>query len=211
MAAIRVLCASASSARRQRSRSEASALFRGPLRSSALYGLTMPAAMPELPEVETVCGVMRQALQGKRKCEWPPSTLSASRVRQDTLRSCRGTAAHRDGSAVAGDPTLDPPPSAPGSVGLQTGAWILADSSPLPSELEEFLGVGEPPVYFGFGSMPVGDGTSRTLIEAARTAGRRAIMSQGWGGLALIDQAADCIAIEDTSSLANWSKQPKRD
>ena len=36
---------------------------------------------------------------------------------------------------------------------FQTGAWILPDERPLSPELEAFLDAGEPPVYFGFGSM----------------------------------------------------------
>src|SRR5262249_47067348 len=103
---------------------------------------------------------------------------------------------------LATDATLAPSPSIPGMVIVQTGAWILADSSPLPSDLEAFLEAGEPPVYLGFGSMPLPEGTSRTLIEAARAAGRRAIVSQGWADLGLFDQAPDCIAIGDVNHQA---------
>jgi vancomycin aglycone glucosyltransferase len=41
------------------------------------------------------------------------------------------------------------------SMGLApvTDAWILPDERPLSLELETFLETGEPPVYFGFGSM----------------------------------------------------------
>lgn len=103
---------------------------------------------------------------------------------------------------LATDPTLDPSPSPPGKDIVQTGAWILEDSSPLASDLEEFLGAGEPPVYLGFGSMPVAEGTSRTLIDAARAAGRRAIVSQGWADLGLIDQGRDCIAVGEVNQQA---------
>jgi vancomycin aglycone glucosyltransferase len=103
---------------------------------------------------------------------------------------------------LAADPTLAPTPSIPGMAITQTGAWLLADSSALPSELEEFLRAGEPPVYLGFGSMPVPDGTARTIIEAARSAGRRVILSGGWAELELIDQASDCIAIGDVNQQA---------
>lgn len=103
---------------------------------------------------------------------------------------------------LATDPTLDPSPASPGLVIVQTGAWILPDSSPLPPDLEAFLEAGEPPVYFGFGSMPVAASTSRTLIDAARAARRRAIVSQGWAELGLIDDAADCIAIGDVNQQA---------
>jgi vancomycin aglycone glucosyltransferase len=105
---------------------------------------------------------------------------------------------------LAADPTLAPAPSIPDLAIVQTGAWILEDPSPLPSDLEEFLAAGPPPVYFGFGSMPIADaeGTSRTLIDAARAAGRRAIVSRGWADLELIDEAPDCIAIGDVNQQA---------
>ena len=103
---------------------------------------------------------------------------------------------------LATDATLAPSPPTPGMAIVQTGAWILADTSPLPADLEAFLEAGPPPVYLGFGSMPVAEGTSRTLVEAARAAGRRAIVSRGWADLALIDQVTDCIAIGDVNHQA---------
>jgi vancomycin aglycone glucosyltransferase len=103
---------------------------------------------------------------------------------------------------LATDPTLDPSPSAPGMVIVQTGAWIFPDSSRLSADLEAFLEAGQPPVYFGFGSMPVAAGTSRTLIDAARGAGRRAIVSEGWSELGLIDEASDCISVGDVNQQA---------
>jgi len=103
---------------------------------------------------------------------------------------------------LATDPTLDPSPSSPGMSIVQTGAWILPDTSPISSELEAFLDAGEPPVYFGFGSMPVAATMSRTLIDAARAAGRRSIVSQGWGEIGLVDEAPDCIAVGDVNQQA---------
>ena len=82
---------------------------------------------------------------------------------------------------------------------FQTGAWFLPDQSALPDELENFLASGEPPIYFGFGSMRASDQTSRIFIEAARALGLRAIISQGWANLNLIDDAKDCISIGDVS------------
>jgi vancomycin aglycone glucosyltransferase len=103
---------------------------------------------------------------------------------------------------LAADATLAPAPSTPGMHVVQTGAWILPDSSALAPELEAFLDDGEPPIYLGFGSMPAADGTSRTLIDAARAAGRRVILSQGWADLGLVDNAPDCIAIGDVNHQA---------
>src|SRR5262245_47285433 len=50
--------------------------------------------------------------------------------------------------------------------------------------------------------MPVATGTSRTLIEAARALGRRAIVSRGWAELELIDGSPDCIAVDDVNQQA---------
>lgn len=100
---------------------------------------------------------------------------------------------------LACDATLAPAPSIPGMSVTQTGAWTWEDSTPLPADVEDFLGAGEPPVYFGFGSMPVPAGTSRTLIEAARAAGRRAIVSRGWAELEPLDDSADCVTIGDVN------------
>jgi vancomycin aglycone glucosyltransferase len=47
--------------------------------------------------------------------------------------------------------------------------------------------------------MPAAAQVSRTLVEAARAAGARAILSQGWADLGPIDGASDCIAIGDVS------------
>jgi vancomycin aglycone glucosyltransferase len=100
---------------------------------------------------------------------------------------------------LAADPVIAPAPSTPGLQIVQTGAWLPIDDSALPAPLEHFLASGEPPVYFGFGSMRGAEQTSGVLIEAARTIGRRAIFSQGWGNLRPIDAASDCMAIEDVN------------
>jgi vancomycin aglycone glucosyltransferase len=100
---------------------------------------------------------------------------------------------------LAVDPAIAPTPRIKNMEALQTGAWFLEDKRPLPRSLEEFLAAGEPPVYFGFGSMQARSHTSRTLIEAARALGCRAIISQGWANLDVIDTGNDCIAIGDVS------------
>jgi vancomycin aglycone glucosyltransferase len=68
----------------------------------------------------------------------------------------------------------------------QIGYLADFDTPPLPEKLDAFLASGPPPVYFGFGSMTdarPGE-TTGTLLEAARRAGFRALISQGWAGLA---------------------------
>ncbi len=103
---------------------------------------------------------------------------------------------------LASDAVLGPAAASPGMDVFQTGAWVLEDASPLPPELEAFLAGGEPPIYLGFGSMPAPESASRTLVDAARAVGRRAIVSRGWAGLSLIDDALDCIAIGDVNQQA---------
>jgi vancomycin aglycone glucosyltransferase len=52
-----------------------------------------------------------------------------------------------------------------------------------------FLDAGAPPVYVGFGSMPMRASTdvAQVAIEAIRVQGRRALVARGWADLALID------------------------
>jgi vancomycin aglycone glucosyltransferase len=65
----------------------------------------------------------------------------------------------------------------------------------LSSEIEAFLDAGDPPVYFGFGSIRAPKDLSRIMVQVARTLGRRAIVSRGWADLALADKEVDCVAI----------------
>jgi len=104
-----------------------------------------------------------------------------------------------DHTWLAADPVLGPVPATPGRKVFQTGAWVLADRTPLPADLEAFLDGGEPPVLVGFGSMPADAPASSMLIGAARAAGRRVLVSRGWAGLDLIDNATDCMAVGDVS------------
>lgn len=96
---------------------------------------------------------------------------------------------------LAADPWLAPWPDPADPAVFQTGAWILADERPLSPEIEKFLEAGEPPVYFGFGSIRAPQGLSQVMIESARALGRRLILSRGWADLALVDDAPDCLAI----------------
>lgn len=103
---------------------------------------------------------------------------------------------------LAADPTLAPWPDSAGLAVFQPGAWILADDRPLSPELEAFLDEGEPPVYFGFGSMRAAEDLSRVMIDSARALGRRAIVSRGWAGLSLVDGEPDCLAVGEVNQQA---------
>lgn len=107
---------------------------------------------------------------------------------------------------LAADPTLAPWPDPADRMVLQTGAWILPDERPLSSELEAFLDRGEPPVYFGFGSIRAPEGLSRVMIESARALGRRAIVSRGWADLTLVDDGSDCIAVDEVNQQALFER-----
>lgn len=100
---------------------------------------------------------------------------------------------------LAADPILGPAPATDNMAVVQTGAWVLPDERSLPADVESFLEAGEPPVYLGLGSMPAPEGTGHVLIEAARSAGRRAILSQGWADLQPMDNRLDCLVVGDVS------------
>ena len=105
-----------------------------------------------------------------------------------------------DAPWLAADPMLGPAASYSSNMRVtQTGAWLLSDLSPLPDALEKFLAAGEPPVYFGFGSMVASAQAGPMLVEVARAVGRRAVISQGWAELSFIDGRNDCISVGDVN------------
>jgi vancomycin aglycone glucosyltransferase len=83
---------------------------------------------------------------------------------------------------LAADPVLSPWREAELRV-VQTGAWLLPDERPLPADLVSFLDAGDPPVYVGFGSMPMRHTDPREVVEAVRRHGRRLVLSRGWADL----------------------------
>jgi vancomycin aglycone glucosyltransferase len=100
---------------------------------------------------------------------------------------------------LAADPTLAPWREPAELRVFQTGAWVLPDRRPLTPELETFIEAGEPPVYFGFGSIRAPRDLGKTMIESARALGRRAIVSRGWADLSLVDDQPDCLSIGDVN------------
>ncbi len=105
---------------------------------------------------------------------------------------------------LAADPTLGPWRQPADLDVVQTGAWVRPDDRPLPADLEAFLDAGEPPVYVGFGSMPMRDSqdVARAAVEAVRAQGRRALLSSGWADLALIDDRDDCFTVGEVNQQA---------
>ena len=107
---------------------------------------------------------------------------------------------------LAADPILAPWPDPADQAVFQTGAWILPDERPLSPELETFLETGEPPVYFGFGSIRAPQGLSQVMVQTARALGRRAIISRGWADLSLVDNEPDCLTIGEVNQQALFKR-----
>ncbi|MDX3537617.1 glycosyltransferase [Streptomyces sp. MB09-01] len=105
---------------------------------------------------------------------------------------------------LAADPVLAPWQRPTDLDVVQTGAWVLPDERPLPADLTAFLDAGTPPVYVGFGSIPMRDpqDVARATIEAIRAQGRRAVLSRGWADLALIDDEDDCFVVGEVNHQA---------
>jgi vancomycin aglycone glucosyltransferase len=105
---------------------------------------------------------------------------------------------------LATDPVLDPWREPALLEVVQTGAWLTPDERPLPDGLAEFLDAGEPPVYVGFGSMPMhtaGD-VAGVAVEAVRAQGRRLLIGSGWADLTLVDGQDDCFVVGEVSHQA---------
>jgi vancomycin aglycone glucosyltransferase len=108
---------------------------------------------------------------------------------------------------LATDPVLDPwRPT--GLDVTQTGAWIVPDDRPLPDDLEAFLDAGTPPVYVGFGSMPMhaAADVAGVAVEAVRAQGRRAIVLQGWAELGPVDDRDDCFVVGEVNHQALFGR-----
>ncbi|NKE58061.1 hypothetical protein FXN61_14985 [Lentzea sp. PSKA42] len=69
-------------------------------------------------------------------------------------------------------------------------------------ELEAFLDGGEPPIYFGLGSVRGAQDTAANAVKAARALGKRVVLQRGWADLQLTDDAGDCIAIGEVNQQA---------
>ncbi len=80
-----------------------------------------------------------------------------------------------------------------------TGYWFSEDTAWQPPEdLLAFLDAGSPPVFIGFGSMPVADpaATTAVILAAFAQSGQRAILHTGWGGLGAQDLPDTVFQIE---------------
>ena len=113
---------------------------------------------------------------------------------------------HTERPFLAADPTLAPWPGSPDLDVVQTGAWILPDTRPLPAELTAFLDAGTPPVYVGFSSVRAPEDVADVAIEAIRAHGRRVVMSRGWADLAPLDDHDDCFIVGEVNLQALFTR-----
>lgn len=120
------------------------------------------------------------------------------RLVEDVLRHVVG-----DRPWLATDPLLDPAVARTDGIEVeQTGTWLWSDDTPLPLDVEAFLASGDPPVHLGFGSMPAAEATLRVLVDAARSAGRRAIVCRGWANVDAIQTSPDCLVTDELNHQA---------
>jgi UDP:flavonoid glycosyltransferase YjiC (YdhE family) len=79
------------------------------------------------------------------------------------------------------------------------GYWTLDESGWEPSDaLVKFLEAGDPPVFIGFGSMPVPDpqGTTALILEAFQRSGKRGILGAGWAKIGAVDLPERIFALD---------------
>ena len=103
------------------------------------------------------------------------------------------------GAIAATDAALTTVPPGVALRAVQTGYMHLRQPGQLDGEAEAFLDSGPPPVYVGFGSMPVprAERMGQLLADAARTAGRRFVVASGWGGPKGTARQGDCLFVDD--------------
>jgi vancomycin aglycone glucosyltransferase len=167
-----------------------------------------PPPMAGQKPVETTAGNMTL---------WAQFTQRSNALWGAALNSCRAEAglapvedvpSHVDTGRpwLAADPTLGPWLEPSDLDVVQTGAWILPDERPLSPEIEEFLSAGEPPVYFGFGSIRTPDNLAENMMKSARALGRRAIVLKGWADLSPLDDQPDCLSIGEVNQQALFKR-----
>jgi sterol 3beta-glucosyltransferase len=79
------------------------------------------------------------------------------------------------------------------------GYWTLDEAGwEPPADLRAFLDAGDPPVFVGFGSMPVNDPASTTalILEALQRSGNRGVLHAGWAKLGAVDLPDTVYALE---------------
>jgi UDP:flavonoid glycosyltransferase YjiC (YdhE family) len=75
-----------------------------------------------------------------------------------------------------------------GALGMPTTLRQAMGEATLPPGLSDWLAAGRPPVYFGFGSMPVlrGQAMVDLVVRNLRRLGERGVLATGWSGGAVM-------------------------
>jgi sterol 3beta-glucosyltransferase len=86
------------------------------------------------------------------------------------------------------------------------GYWFLDLPWHPDPNLIDFLDSGDPPVYFGFGSMPLKapDEMARLIAKAVQQTGQRAIVFSGWGNLGRECEFPDSIYFLEHPAEHHW-------
>lgn len=153
---------------------------------------------PEITDIPTLWSLHDQSI----------NTLFGPAV--NTSRAALGLPAVKDVASyllgdqvwLASDPVLDPWNQSDQLQVVQTGAWLVSDKRPLADDLSTFLAAGPPPIYVGFGSMPVETDLVRTSITAIRSHGYRIVVMRGWADSDVIDNHKDCFVIREVNQRA---------
>jgi sterol 3beta-glucosyltransferase len=157
-------------------------LTRGRLRSRLLR-----LASHELTDRIWSHGAAKSTNTFRRKLDLPASPQSTLR----RLERARALGLHTL------SPNLFPRPTDWPDELKMTGAWLMPDplrdsvGEDLPADLEAWLNDGDPPLFLGFGSMPVPDPEPllKDIISVTTILGRRAILSEN----CVSPQAADTL------------------
>ncbi|MCP4629719.1 MAG: hypothetical protein GY850_40365 [bacterium] len=110
---------------------------------------------------------------------------------------------------VASDSAIsNVPPDINEPAATQTGYMHLNQPNQQLPELDAFLEAGPPPIYAGFGSMPTRDQIRNVsvIVEAARLAGHRAIISKFWNVPSEFSNSNDIFFIQKYPHLKLFPK-----
>jgi UDP:flavonoid glycosyltransferase YjiC (YdhE family) len=144
---------------------------------------------------------------------WQPFRVMINRWRRDVLglgpKSFWGNFGQRDAQTpvLAGfSEWVVPKPADWGEHIHVTGYWFPeADPAWQPSDaLLHFLDAGSPPIFIGFGSMPIRDPErlTRLILAALHKTGQRGILSSGWGNFG--DQDLPCTVFQVGYTPYSW-------
>jgi vancomycin aglycone glucosyltransferase len=146
-----------------------------------------------------------------RSCNWFPRLVEAvnenrRRLRleptQDLTRQLMETGA----IFITAEPALLPPSrKAPYPI---TGTLFPQEEGPLDKELDNFLKLGDPPVYIGFGSMILSrpEILLHSILEAASKARVRVVLNVGWSGFETTRFPSWCYPVYDSPHGALFQK-----